>query len=42
MTAELTKSVETALSAFNEYKGMVEGIKTKLNDISPKLDLKQA
>ncbi|WP_020469715.1 phage major capsid protein [Zavarzinella formosa] len=38
MTAELTKSVETALSAFNEYKGMVEGFDKKLKDISPKLD----
>lgn len=38
MTAELTKSVETALSAFNEYKGMVEGIKTKQTSIEGKLD----
>ena len=29
-TTELTASVETALKAFNEYKGLVEGIKTKL------------
>ncbi len=35
---ELTKSVETALSAFNEYKGMVEGIKTKQTSIESKLD----
>ncbi|WP_020476262.1 phage major capsid protein [Zavarzinella formosa] len=38
MTAELTKSVETALSAFNEYKGLVEGIKTKQNTIEGKVD----
>ena len=38
MTEELTKSVETALSAFNEYKGMMEGIKSKQNDMSSKLD----
>jgi HK97 family phage major capsid protein len=35
---DLTKSVETALVAFNEYKGMVEGFDKKLKDISPKLD----
>lgn len=38
MTAELTQSVETALKAFNEYKGMVEGFKTKLDSIAPKMD----
>ncbi|HYH63348.1 MAG TPA: phage major capsid protein [Urbifossiella sp.] len=35
---ELTKSVETALSAFNEYKTLVEGIKTKQTTIEGKLD----
>jgi HK97 family phage major capsid protein len=35
---ELTKSVETALTAFNEVKGMVEGFGKKLNDITPKMD----
>jgi HK97 family phage major capsid protein len=35
---ELTKSVETALVAFNEYKEMVEGFDKKLKDITPKLD----
>ena len=35
---ELTKSVETALSAFNEYKGLVEGIKTKQTSLEGKLD----
>jgi HK97 family phage major capsid protein len=35
---ELTKSVEAALGAFNEYKGMVEGFDQKLKDITPKLD----
>ncbi len=35
---ELSKSVETALAAFNEMKGMVEGFGKKLNDISPKMD----
>lgn len=35
---ELTKSVETALAAFNEYKGLVEGIKTKTNTIEGKID----
>jgi HK97 family phage major capsid protein len=38
MTAELTKSVETALAAFNELKGMHEGFDKKLKDIAPKLD----
>lgn len=39
MTDEkLTKSVETALTAFNEYKTMVEGIKADHNTIKPKLD----
>lgn len=35
---ELTKSVETALSAFNEYKGLVESIKTKQTTLEGKLD----
>lgn len=35
---ELTKSVETALAAFGEVKGMVEGFGKKLNDITPKMD----
>lgn len=35
---ELTKSVETALAAFSEMKGMVEGFDKKLKDISPKMD----
>lgn len=35
---DITKSVESALSAFNEYKGMVTGFEKKLKDITPKLD----
>jgi HK97 family phage major capsid protein len=35
---ELTKSVETALGAFNEYKTLVEGIKTKQTTLEGKLD----
>ncbi|HYH67243.1 MAG TPA: phage major capsid protein, partial [Urbifossiella sp.] len=35
---ELTKSVETALAAFNEYKTLVEGIKIKTNSIAEKVD----
>lgn len=35
---ELTKSVETALAAFSEVKGMVEGFGKTLNDITPKMD----
>jgi HK97 family phage major capsid protein len=38
MTVEMTKSVETALAAFNEYKGMVEGFKDELKTIKPKMD----
>lgn len=39
MTAvDLTPSVENALKAFNEVKGMVEGFDKKLNDIAPKMD----
>lgn len=37
-TTDLNKSVETALAAFNEVKGMVEGFDKKLKDISPKMD----
>ena len=35
---ELEKSVETALAAFNEYKGMVEELKTSVHSIKPKMD----
>jgi HK97 family phage major capsid protein len=35
---ELTKSVETALAAFNEYKGMVEELKSSVASIKPKMD----
>lgn len=35
---EMKQSVETALSAFNEYKGLVEGIKTKQTTIEGKMD----
>ncbi len=37
-SGDLTKSVEKALEAFNEYKGMVEGFDKKLKDIAPQLD----
>ena len=38
MTQELDKSVETALKAFEELKGMVTGFDKKLTDMSPKMD----
>ena len=38
MTDNLNQSVETALKAFNEVKGMVEGFKTQIDGFAPKLD----
>jgi HK97 family phage major capsid protein len=35
---DITTSVETALAAFSEYKGLVEGFKTKLGSFEGKMD----
>ncbi len=38
MTVELTKSLETALNAFEGIKTMVDGFDKRLKDIAPKMD----